>query len=88
VLGWQPATTPAVATARAKGGHADDDCSEGTSLIDGALQRDNSVRGVSDSTATLARQLASSCANPMLVASVVSVMVSLIGESRRKAGPA
>ena len=61
-----------------------DECSEGTSLIEGVLNRDAVVAKGSSSAMG---QLARSCTNPMLVASVASVLLSLIGRTLTRVNP-
>jgi hypothetical protein len=81
VLGWQPMR----ATEDGANGATDgDECSEGTSLIEGVLNRDAVVAKESSSAMG---QLARSCTNPMLVASVASVLLSLIGRTLTRVNP-
>ena len=74
ILGWQPAraTNDGV-----EAGTDGDACNEGTSLIEGGLQHDEAAANRSGS---VVGQLARSCVNPMLVASVASVLLSLVGK--------
>lgn len=74
ILGWQPACETNDGVEVATDG---DGCNEGTSLIEGALQHD---KVPANGPGSVVGQLARSCANPMLVASVASVLLSLVGK--------
>ena len=86
VLGWQPATPQLDVRVSTMDGIANDESSEGIRLIEGGGQHGGAAdtqkaRAASDGSVTVTRQLASSCANPMMVASIVSVALSVIGQS-------